>query len=367
MTTPRKRKKKASSPARKPRKKETPASPKRRGWVIFKRVFKFLLLTLLLLLGFADWFVHQPREWRDAARAKLGDRLTTTIEDVGDRVAGLTDAIGITGYDVTGPLELFGGGMSTTYGGSPLSTRNDRKTEILTKKTFVVGYNTQLRNPLWVAYRLHEVDEYTLPKRPSRFGPDPDASIVVRHDDYTHSGYDRGHMAPNFAIASRFGNDAQRQTFKTSNISPQKRSLNSGVWRSLENRVAKGYTQWREVTWVITGPLFTDSPERLPSHIAIPSAFYKIVISEKDGDLYVMSFIMPQTTPAGKKPRRFLTSIDEIERQSGLDFLHQLPDELEDDVESRTPTRLWTFGLRGIREAGGAFIARWLPRRATQP
>ncbi len=48
----------------------------------------------------------------------------------------------------------------------------------------------------------------------------------VTHNDYTHSGYDRGHMAPNYAIATRYGQEAQKETFLMSNIVPQLGNLN---------------------------------------------------------------------------------------------------------------------------------------------
>ena len=65
---------------------------------------------------------------------------------------------------------------------------------------YTVGYDSNRRLPAWVAYPLsvNQVATETT-KRPSRFSSDTRVGNPVRHDDYTHSGFDRGHMAPNMA------------------------------------------------------------------------------------------------------------------------------------------------------------------------
>ena len=41
-------------------------------------------------------------------------------------------------------------------------------------------------------------------------------------------------------------------------------------------------------------------------------------------------------------------SIDELERITGLDFLTELPDDVETALEAATPTRLWPTGMIGL-------------------
>ncbi len=50
--------------------------------------------------------------------------------------------------------------------------------------------------------------------------------------DYRSSGYDRGHLVP--AADMAFSAEAMSATFVMSNISPQARNFNNGVWRELE-------------------------------------------------------------------------------------------------------------------------------------
>lgn len=54
-----------------------------------------------------------------------------------------------------------------------------------------------------------------------------------------------------------------------------------------------------------------------------------------------MGFIIPQTVSGNEQPSQFLTSIDEIEKETGLNFFADLPDDVENRVESETATRGW--------------------------
>ena len=123
------------------------------------------------------------------------------------------------------------------YAGLPAS----EATAIIENTGFTVGYSELHKTPVWVSYRLFRVDDPVSGERPSRFKVDERTEAKVKHDDYTNSGYDRGHIAPNYAISTRFGRVAQLQTFLMSNICPQLPRLNRQVWKRLEQRVAKTY------------------------------------------------------------------------------------------------------------------------------
>ena len=55
-------------------------------------------------------------------------------------------------------------------------------------------------------------------------------------------------------------------------------------------------------------------------------------------DVDVVAFFMPQI--ADKPLTHYLTSVDCIEHHTGLDFLSELPDEVEERIE-REQTRMW--------------------------
>lgn len=212
---------------------------------------------------------------------------------------------------------------------------------VLTNLGYVVGYSEVRRDPLWVCYRLARVASEPSSPRPDHFTTDTRTKALVTPDAYTRSGYDRGHLAPNYGIATRYGDQAQLETFRMSNIVPQTPNLNRTVWKRLEQFEADQLAQQCEEVWVITGPVFDAAIERLASGVEVPDACYKIIADEDGGKLRVLAFIIPQDTPTQARIESYLTSVDEVERETGLDFLADLPDDVENQIEAQRPTTLW--------------------------
>lgn len=58
----------------------------------------------------------------------------------------------------------------------------------------------------------------------------------------------------------------------------------------------------------------------------------------------VLAFVIGQNVPLNSETKRltqFLTSVDRVENLTGLDFLHELPDDIEDTIEAITPVEIW--------------------------
>jgi len=217
-------------------------------------------------------------------------------------------------------------------------------TRVFRNEGFMVGYSEWRGNPLWVTYHLHPIDKKKKLKRPSRFKTDWRSFRRVSHNDYLKSGYDRGHMAPNYAISNVYGREGQLDTFVMTNITPQRPHLNQKLWQRLEDVEANKFAIWFKDMWVITGPIFDDNITKLRSGVEIPDAFYKIYIvpaKKKGGMPMTLSFIMPQKVKGNESLAKYISSIDEIEKRTGFDFLSQLPDNIENKVESSTSSKGW--------------------------
>lgn len=232
------------------------------------------------------------------------------------------------------------------YAGKPQEINYPNNLTILQNQGFIIAYDQKRLNPAWVAYNLFEVSPDTVsPKRPSSFREDERLRIQVSHRDYSHSGYDRGHMAPNYAIATRYGRQAQLQTFLMSNIAPQKHTLNAGIWEKLEKKIANDYANNLTEVWVFVGPIYEkNKPIRYLKRrkIQIPDAFFMIVIDEFKGQPRTLAFIMPQNVSAKEKSvQKFLVSIDQIETKTGFDFLSELEDNFENALEAKTEKEIW--------------------------
>lgn len=231
------------------------------------------------------------------------------------------------------------GDRSFVLGGAPGSTVQLR---ILVNQGYIAAYNEQRRNPDWVAYRAFYVPASEVAERPERFEVDRRTRARVDPREYNNSGYDRGHLAPNYAIGLLFGEEAQLQTFLMSNILPQSPGLNRRIWRDLEARIIRRYARRFEEIWVITGPVYDrDPPRRLPSGVLIPDACFKILVDEHPQGLRALAFIIPQDVRGDEDPAQFLVSIREVEERTGLNFFTELPAHTQDALENWVARRLW--------------------------
>ncbi|NOQ35921.1 MAG: DNA/RNA non-specific endonuclease [Methylococcaceae bacterium] len=210
---------------------------------------------------------------------------------------------------------------------------------------FLVGYSDMRGNPLWVSYKIKPVPKNAKRlKRPSRFNKDWRSFNKVTHDDYLRSGYDRGHMAPNYAISRLYGKQAQLETFTMTNITPQKPKLNRKLWQRLEAAEIGHFTKLADEIWVTTGTVFTGDKKYLKngSNVEIPDAFYKVyAMKPKKGEVKLLAFLMPQKVKGNESLAKFVVSIDKIEELTGLDFFHELDDKIEDKLEATVDTKSW--------------------------
>lgn len=255
--------------------------------------------------------------------------------------------LGLGGYG----YEVKIGRPALLYQGAPQSSNAkniDTWFRILRNDGFILGYSDLRGNPLWVEYALTSAEENGPSlKRPNRFETDWRSINRVSHDSYQHSGYDRGHMAPNYAMSHLYGREGQADSFLMTNITPQKPNLNQKLWQRLEEAEIKHFAKMLGKVWVITGPIFSGTVERLSSDwtVEIPDAFYKIYITEAipGRPPIALGFLIPQTVK-GKEPlAQFVTSIDNIEAQTGLDFFSELNDHIEANLESAIEPLPWNL------------------------
>lgn len=217
------------------------------------------------------------------------------------------------------------------------------KSQVIEHAGYTVSYNEQRRNPNWVAYELTADEVDGTEPRDSKFIPDP--NVIGRQavdDDYKHSGWDRGHLAP--AADMKWSEQAMDESFYLSNISPQNSNLNRGVWKSIEELTRDNAHRYGEIL-VVTGPVFTDKKGLGyigENRVLIPNAFYKVLLAYDNG--YTGIGFYCENVAGKKKLDTYAKSIDEIEEITGIDFFHQLPDDVEAEVEKAYSWDNWETG-----------------------
>ncbi len=103
---------------------------------------------------------------------------------------------------------------------------------------------------------------------------------LPRHRDYTNSGYDRGHMAPNADFNDTYGNALM--TFFIANIWPQTPDVNRIQWLETENETRRLASQYSFVMVVIIVDEFS---EEKVGDIQVPSCFKRRVYDLYSGEL----------------------------------------------------------------------------------
>lgn len=213
---------------------------------------------------------------------------------------------------------------------------------ILRNPGFMLAYSEWHGIPLWVTYELQKDRHEKFGKRPD-FVRDWRTLHGVTTEDYRYTGYDRGHMAPNYAIGKNYGREGQLAAFKLSNIVPQTPKLNQKVWQRLEEVVMDHFVPRFDSVWVVTGPIVDKNPEYLRyTRIAIPSAFYKILVAMENGQpVSSLAFVMPQDVQGNEPLEDFVTTIDGVEGLTGIDFFPQLDAQQEEYLESQSHPQDW--------------------------
>lgn len=170
-----------------------------------------------------------------------------------------------------------------------LNSKLQSKTKELCYSAFAIMHSGVSRTPLWSAEHLTRESLKKKSKRSNDFYEEEmlDNDERSRLSDYSHSGYDRGHMAPSADMPTKL---AQHECFTLANMVPQNQQSNRGVWAAIEN-TTRALAKEKGELYVITGPLFTgSSPQRLKNRVMIPTKIYKAIYdpSTKKGAAYLV-------------------------------------------------------------------------------
>jgi endonuclease G len=213
---------------------------------------------------------------------------------------------------------------------------------------YTTAYDATTHTPRWVTYDIKSVSNPVSAKRPETFFPDPTipSSDRVETREFSRTGFDRGHMAPNWAVSISYGREAQEQSFFLTNVSPQSPELNRGIWEELEKIEANDYARRYNGVATCDGPIFTEADTKgigLNNRIRVPSSFFKIIVRRYNGNADVLAFIFPQygNGKGRAEMERHLTTVQEIEKETGVHFLTNFTREERLRVDVSPARRMW--------------------------
>jgi endonuclease G, mitochondrial len=214
---------------------------------------------------------------------------------------------------------------------------------LIERPQYVLSYNRDHGIPNWVSWQVTKRDLGDT-KRSNNFVPDttlPKGWFRVTLDDYTGTGYDRGHMCPS---ADRTATEKDNQaTFILTNVLPQAPDNNRGTWEHLESfsrqLVSKGH-----VLYIIAGG-DSSNGTIAKGKILVPRYTWKIIVVMPKGESDVAQITADTPVIAVRVPNapgkklddwdQYRVSVASIEAATGYHFFTNLAPDIQDALKSR--------------------------------
>lgn len=221
--------------------------------------------------------------------------------------------------------------------------KEKRQEQVIRHEGYTVSYNSEYRIANWVAYELTATEAKSKKtERSNKFVSDPQVKgATAMNEDYTRSGYDRGHLAP--AGDMKWSAKAMRESFYLSNICPQKPKLNRGIWKDLEEQ-CRLWALDNGSLLIVTGPVITGDMKRLGKNkVAIPKSFYKVLCYYTEKGYKGIGFLFENRDYKDNSLKSMVIPIDSVEKVTGIDFFPSIPDDQEKEMEATVDWSSWSF------------------------
>jgi len=161
----------------------------------------------------------------------------------------------------------------------------------------------------------------------------------------TNNGYDRGHIcASQDRVCSM---DANMQTFYMTNMMPQINVFNSGIWAQMEIAVRDKWntSNFRDVLYVTKGGTIDKESQilsRTRSGFIVPRYFFMALLCKNGNSYKAMAFWVEHLNEDHSKDllRNYAINVDRLEQLTGIDFFCNLPDDIEEEVESASRAQI---------------------------
>ena len=214
---------------------------------------------------------------------------------------------------------------------------------VVTRRAYVVGFDPSLKLARWVAYKIANTAPRSRRRDTWVMDPSIAAASQATPDVYRDNPYDRG----TFVRRIDLGADDEAAAFFMSVVAPQADRMNQGVWVRIEDLASRAAT--KADVWIITGPAFLPAPGKtdvvypvLEGGVSVPTHWFRVAVRRTpQGALDAIAFLVPNTFTVQDDAAAYLTSIDEIERVTGLTLLVGLPDADRIRLKSQRSPNLW--------------------------
>ena len=200
--------------------------------------------------------------------------------------------------------------------------------DIVVHTGYTASYNHQTLVPDWVAWELTADEANGTIDQERLFSRDPEVRFPkASREDYSNSGWDKGHMAPRADM--KWSRRALTESDYFTNICPQNKKMNAGAWNKIESLTRAIARRYGSV-YVVTGPIFKEHAHGTigDANVMVPDRFYKALAIRLDGQYHTVAFLV-ENTPQDRTPHYYALTVDEVEALISRNLFPQLPEESE--------------------------------------
>ena len=293
-----------------------------------KKKTKRLLISLLvaLVLAAAVYLIPESTApWLSTPKQWVSDAWNSAKEGMEGLLSG--------GADMSSVVDSV-----PAVGTDGLEMARPRNGVLVGYTGFTVSYDSSAKIPEWVVYELTSEEAFaTDVSRGDVFWEDTRVKGYSKLSDYKGSGYDRGHMCP--SKDQCWSEEANYDSFSLLNMVPQNHEYNAGIWLTAE-RWARNVAGKYGKVYVATGPVIEKGLETIGSGVCVPNECWKALLVIADGKASSLAVCIPQDAPRGQL-QPYVLSVNELEEKIGIDLFYNLPDDVEETIESMTSTKGW--------------------------
>lgn len=222
--------------------------------------------------------------------------------------------------------------------------------------TYCLEYNPAKNHSRWIAFRFDGLTRDLGSGRTEAWADDPKLSKQYQVGSGYFKGYSRGHICASYD--RQYSKEANRQTFYMTNMSPMLSSFNGNYWTAYEQYV-QGIgrdASFADTLYVVKGGTIDQTQGVSKSsggkNIVVPKYYFIALLRFKAGNYSAIGFWVEhkdygysgsQYAPS-YVVRDKAVNIDELEKKTGIDFFHNLPNLKEDAIEGEdveTLKKLW--------------------------
>jgi endonuclease G len=211
--------------------------------------------------------------------------------------------------------------------------------QVIEHRYYTVSYSAEHRQPEWAAFELNRedlrvsVDDQLDPYVNPKVKAEPPNKRAFKKADM-----EIGYVAPLEFL--QFSLIAYKEAHFWTNASPMAPGFIEDA-RDPLLQVIKNYVRTGDDLFFVSGPIFPDKADQFGRFdLFIPEAFYFIILDYQKPDYKMMAWLLPHE-PGFKILPDHTISVDELEKKTQLDFFPELPDKLEDQLESKVDPEAW--------------------------